>query len=616
MTNYELILTQVIFKEFLQKGIKSVETLFDTHTKSINLKAKAQLKEEEYTKFKENYDLEISENEIINNIKNNIESANIWSKEINFSTAIRSKKLTNIFVDIDLYLNQLNTRFDVEEVITKINSKKLLQNFDKHKIIYGGAGAGKTTLIKKIYIDYISDYQNYDFSFPIVLRFREIDYETHFTNKPFGLFQILINILGIKIKFPKEFIDSFSFEYSILVKNTIISFLNHTNILLILDGFDEIPDSKLKMKIQRDFNDLSLNLKKSKFILTSRNNDFVLKLANTNTYEICPLNDKQIKLLINKWIINKKKSLDLFDKIKASPYYDTTMRPLTLSHLCAIYERKKTIPPKPRYIYDFVLNLLLESWDQQRSILRPSKYAEFYIEKKKEFLAHLSYWFSYHLNKTVFNSDEIRKCYNKIYKSHNLPSSQAKKVVIELENHTGIFVQSGYDSFQFSHKSLQEFLTAKYLSALPKVPDHKILNNMPNETAILVCLSSSPNYFFEIFNKDFEEYSEYFWSVFLNRLIEEKPDFDEKPAVLVFFFNNIWNHRHFIFNDTFIQLFNTTNLKICIKPFLKIYKQNGVFDKYTSYISKDTKIPIDKRNYFPTQLHIQKQLYELIKKYL
>ena len=108
----------------------------------------------------------------------------------------------------------------------------------------------------------------------------------------------MIDLLGIHIKFPVEHLDDFGFEYYNLLKNTVISFFNESKVLLIADGFDEIPDSKLKSRIEKEFQELSLNLVYSKFILTSRSNDFLLQLTNTNTYEICPLNDKQIKSLI------------------------------------------------------------------------------------------------------------------------------------------------------------------------------------------------------------------------------------------------------------------------------------------------------------------------------
>ena len=124
MIDIETIFTQVLFKNLLDKGIKGVGSIFDKQITNINSKAKKKLKKEDFEFFKDNYDLEVSESVVISNIKNNLSSAISWSNEINFSTAISSKELKNIFVDIDLYLSPLKTRFDTEEESDKISSKK------------------------------------------------------------------------------------------------------------------------------------------------------------------------------------------------------------------------------------------------------------------------------------------------------------------------------------------------------------------------------------------------------------------------------------------------------------------------------------------------------------
>lgn len=610
MFDIESILAETITQKVVEKGLSKVNDLINKQMNKISSEVKESLEPKEYNFFKENYNLEISEDLVLSNIKNNLQAADMWADEISFSSAISSKKLQNIFVDIDLYLAPLNTRFDIEEKIETISSKFFLEDFEKNKVIYGGPGAGKTTLVKKIYNDYLGNQSKYNFFFPIVIRFREIDYQRLKKDKPHGFFKILADILGIHIDFPPNYMEKFDLDYNDLLANTIIAFLNDCKVLLILDGFDEIPKKFIKSRIESDLKRLSLSLQESKFILTSRTNDFLLNLTNCETFEICSLDDIQIKLLINKWIVNKTKADDLFEKIKMSPYYDTTMRPLTLSHLCAIYERRKTIPPKPRYIYDFVLHLLLEFWDQQRSIVRASDYADFYIEKKKEFLANLSYWLTAYLGKNVFNSDDIRMCYKKIHKSHNLPASQAKKVVQELENHTGIFVQTGFNSFQFSHKSMQEFLSAKHMSLAQKVPKPSVLINLPNETAILVSLSSFPNYFFELFNKNFKKYHNYFWNTFFDRLIEEKPDFNQDPSVIIFFLNNIWQNENLIFRKYFLLLLENTNLKVGIKSFYKLYNSEGTFTNYSSFLYKDLSKKLAERSYYPARIYIKSELFK------
>jgi predicted NACHT family NTPase len=610
--NYEEVIEKAVIGKLVGKSIDQVSKLFNDFSKEILDKAKKRLKKEEFEKFEKDYDLEVSEKIVLKMIAQNLKSTSIWSSEVDFSAALNSKLLKKVFVDLDLYLSPLKNRFDDQENTKRIKRTQLLNDFTKNKIIYGGAGAGKTTLIKKVCSELLENLDFDKFSCPIVIRFREVDYADRNSGSYFGLYNILTQVLGIRIQFPDNQLDSFEFEYRNLLKQTILTFLEENKILLIADGFDEIPSIELKKQIEKEFHQLAVSLKDARFIVTSRNNDFVLKLPNTNNYEICPLNDNQIKSIIKKWLVNQKKADDLYDKIRNSPYYDTTMRPLTLAHLCAIYERRNTIPPKPRYIYDFVLNLLLEIWDQQRSIVRPSNYADFYIEKKKEFLAHLSFFFSFHLAKNVFTSDQIRLCYNKIYKSHNLPPSQAKKVVTELENHTGLLVQIGYNSYQFSHKSLQEFLTAKHINSMPKIPEFDVISELPNEIAIAACLSSSPNFYFERFIRDFNKYNDHFWNVFLNRLIDESPDFNEDPAVIVFFLIASYDSNNPIFVESFKELLVKTNLDITVKPFLRVYSRGQINDSSVGYSHRNIKIPLKQRNYFPSRLIAEGEMAHLI----
>ncbi len=607
------IIKKEIISKMVEIGIVSINKFLKSTSRKIRSIAKKKLSDKDYEYFAANFDYEIENSFVLRRISHNLKTTSNWSKEIYFNSALTSKKLKKVFVDIDLFLSPLKFRFDEFEKTARINGNLLIKQFEKNKIIYGGAGAGKTTLVKKICSEYLDNPEKHPFTCPLVIRFREIDYTNHNYGEHFSLFSILIENLGIQIKFPLEKISLFYKEYNGLLKQIIVSFLDDCNILLIADGFDEIPNSKLKCRIERDFYELALSLDRARFILTSRNNDFLLKLPNTDDYEICPLNDVQIKKIIRKWLNNKEETEDLYSKIKISPYYDTTMRPLTLSHLCAIYERRKSIPPKPRYIYDFILNLLLEAWDQQRNIIRPSDYAEFYIEKKKEFLAHLSFWFSFHLKKNVFSSEDVRNCYTKIHKAHNLPPSQAKKVVTELESHTGLFVQIGYNSYEFSHKSIQEFLTAKYIYSLPKIPESDILKALPNETAIAVCLSSSPNEYFEIFIKDFKKYDAHFWNTFLSRIIDESPDFNESPSVLVFFLIAINEFPLQPFKSTLKILLDSTNLGISVSSLLKIYKPSQCLQSQIRYTHTSINESLSVRNYFPSVIIIDNEILEILK---
>lgn len=66
-------------------------------------------------------------------------------------------------------------------------------------------------------------------------------------------------------------------------------------------------------------------------------------------------------------------------------------------------------------------------------------------------------------------------------------------VVRELETHTGIFVESALDRYEFSHLSLQEYLCAEYLVGAP--PSSKLgayISHDPGPFAVAVGISTHP----------------------------------------------------------------------------------------------------------------------------
>ena len=128
--------------------------------------------------------------------------------------------------------------------------------------------------------------------------------------------------------------------------------------MLILDGFDEIHPT-YREQLLSEYKILVYNLKKSKVILTSRSGDFPYRIENTTIYEIAPLSVEQIEESAKKWLTSQNYN-DFLLQIKKSPFFDTTMRPLTLRNLCAIYEKYGKIPDKPKTVYKMVVKILLE----------------------------------------------------------------------------------------------------------------------------------------------------------------------------------------------------------------------------------------------------------------
>lgn len=489
--------------------------------------------------------------------KSNIEEAIVfhskqienWSSEIGFKDLENPKSLLKTYINLDLFLTP-RRQIITEGVEKKTKVNTLIKKDNRNLIILGQPGAGKTTSVKHICQTLLHKDNAYpNFNIPIVIRLRELINSNN--REGDTILEKLFEILGLiviiekknkkkngdyetnKIEIRKDSVN----KHKDKILKIVSELLDELGVLLILDGLDEVPE-KIRNQILTDIRQLSISLTKSRFILTSRLGEFHYSIENASEYELCPLNDKQIEQFTRKWIRNNSDDKEFISQLNESPFKDTAMRPLTLAHLLAIYEREKQIPDKPKTVYRKIINLLLDEWDLQRSIKRKSSYGNFEVDRKLEFLAHMSYYLTLTYNKTIFTKNEFEIAYKEICENFNLPKYESKKVANELETHNGLFMQTGYESYEFAHKSMQEYLTADHLVKLPYIPVDRQMLTIPNEIALCIAISSNPTTYFVtlVFHilKTFDIPLD-FIKIFFDRILVEKVDFNQHPMLALSF---------------------------------------------------------------------------------
>lgn len=461
-----------------------------------------------------------------NALQEHIAEIQKWSKVLKFSDLHGIKTVAQVYVELDTYLMPLNTQASELE---KEHLKPLLEaikDSPSHCAILGTAGAGKTTSLQKICADgFASGKLFLNNNFPILIKLRTLTNDSEHS----PLITEMCRILALQAEFIGD--ESAKLEESFLEdikKRVLTRYIDELNVAILLDGFDELPSEALKASVVKDIDYLIIHLKTSKILITSRSSDFRYKLAELPKYEIAPLKREQITIFAERWIQSKDKAADFLTKVFSSPFADTAIRPLTVAHLCAIYERIQDIPEKPKSVYRRVVQLLLEDWDSQRQIKRPSAYANFDNDRKFEVLTHLAYYLTAELHQLRFSHESLKKAYVDIHRDHGLPESQGIQIVGELESHSGLILESGHGHFEFAHKSIQEYLAADYIVRLPLlslIEDKAEL--LSNELAIATSLSSRPAAFLvELFLKvvNLERQSTEWLATYLARLAQEKPD--------------------------------------------------------------------------------------------
>lgn len=482
-----------------------------------------------------NLKLETDKQDIEKALNNHLRIVKNWSEEITFKDLKASKRISDIFIPLDLYVYPRRIKFEIEEEIKKIPLLDVIGVEKNHLAILGQPGAGKTTSMKYICQSIFFDENFYKskFNYPLLIKLREFNQPLKSKDNTGIIIEYLFNVLGLKIKNTKD--ENISAEQlNRAKKNLVYEILEKSKVILIIDGFDELSFKSHKEIVKNEIGEMANYLEESKIILTSRSADYDYSSENISIYEICPLVESQIQDFSVKWL-GIHEAPKFLDAVKKSPYNDTSIRPLTIAHLCAIYERIGKIPDKPKTVYKKIINLLLEEWDEQRGIKRTSKYAMFEVDRKFEFLSNLAFNLSIKNSKAVFSRSDLQSIYKTIYIDFDLDSSDSTEVIQDIESHTGLFVQAGYDFYEFAHKSIQEFLTADYIVKLPNIPSqNKIIEKLPNELAIAITISSNPSeYFIQIVKNILLPMrdSHIFIQKFINRLILEKPDFYRNSKV-------------------------------------------------------------------------------------
>lgn len=517
-----------------------------------------------------------------------------WSEEISFKDLLKPKSTSDIFVPLDIYLLPRRQRFSRHEEIASAPLSSVLEGESvAHLVILGQPGAGKTTAIKHLCQQVMSESTICpNQSFPLLIRLRDLNNASTLSGDLEDLVTERIqSILNIPLSFPPELESKDSIATrKLVIERAVVTVLEKLQPLVLLDGLDEVSHKLRRDSIIAGLRRLAMQLESARMILTARTGEFTYHIEKMTAYEIAPLSKNQIKQFATGWL-GTADAATFLAQIERSPFADTAIKPLTLAHLCAIFERVRRIPEKPKSVYKKIVSLLLEDWDQQRSVQRVSAYSDFEVDRKADFLSDLAHSLTVSRRTSAFSAEDLMECYREIHENYGLRLSEAQAVVNELETHTGLIVQTGTELFEFSHKSLQEYLTAVFIVGLPAIPTNMIeLQVMPNELAIATALSSRPSgYFYNLVIRHFSriKLSFQFVRTFINRLLIERPDFemsDEVGLAILCLYSQYL--RASIEEKSQLQLFISDplssefeHLNVLIKERIEIGDLMGVYEK-------------------------------------
>jgi hypothetical protein len=350
-------------------------------------------------------------------------------------------------------ISKLTEDPDFLEKIPRSNGLELVKNKTyKRLFILGKPGAGKTTFLKYIALQAA---QGKIDKLPIFVSLKEwadsgLDLQP-FLNQQF---------VACGIPHNWQFIDAI---------------LKRGEMIVLFDGLDEVQESGgIREKINQQLKQFSGMYSNSPCLISCRNaaNDYIF--ADFTYTEIADFTDAQIKAYAEKWFSGEKtakrdKFFTAFAQKEHKGLRELARTPLLLSLLCLAFDETMAFPPRRLELYEEAVDALLKKWDTSRAIQRDVIYKGLSLGRKRQLLATIA---ALNFDKGDYFIAQKSLEQQLVQFLQKLPEFkeqeiEGERVLKSIEAQHGLLIERAKFIYSFSHLTIQEFFTAKYIAENP-----------------------------------------------------------------------------------------------------------------------------------------------------
>lgn len=374
-----------------------------------------------------------------------------------------------------------------DEEVTKIDALpvSLIENYKKI-LITDTAGMGKSTILKRMFIDLIDRGLNI-VGFPIYIELNKLNKEN-----------TILNVI-------REGLSSLSKQFD---NDLLLKFVQTGGFIFFLDGYDEISISD-KSEVTNDIqNFISKAGTNNYFILTSRPEDRLSSFGDFQSFTIQPLTKEESFELLEKYDISDKKELSnkLINLLKSGQYSsldEYLENPLLVSLLFTAYDYKRSIPFEKHRFYAEVFEAYFEKHDNTKPMKTRDKRSGLNYDGFDRVLRRIGFICLVRIG-VRFNRDTIIKAIiNAREYCENLKFSESD-FLVDLQTTVPLFYHDG-NEYRWVHKSLLEYFAARYIALDAKEKQNEILSKIYESKQIRRYLNMLDLYYdidFSGFNKN------------------------------------------------------------------------------------------------------------------
>jgi len=366
---------------------------------------------------------------------------------------------SNTFLFREQKVDFLKTYFPVKVsfglLITDFNNLEIIFDTYKAITIVGGAGSGKTSLLRHIFLQTLLHPIS---KIPVLIELRNFnDYEGNFYN------------------YVKEKIISIGLKGS---DDVLRKALINGDFLILLDGFDEINSSKKQLIVQQieAFID---TYHSNNTVITTRPGSGIENLARFSDFNICPLSKQEVIKFVRFIVADQERMKRILQVIKDprnDQFSEYLSNPLLLSMFILAFESHPEIPGSRSAFYKNVFDTLYSKHDgYTKSSFSRQKVTKLTREQFEAVLNVFSY-LTFIKGKFEF-TEELLCQYLVKAKKHLDYSFELEDIIYDLRTSISILVKDGF-IYSFPHRSMQEYFAADFISKLPSTRKEKFYKSL------------------------------------------------------------------------------------------------------------------------------------------
>ena len=337
--------------------------------------------------------------------------------------------LYDFYVPMGVKCNKIN--------IKTANLKGIL-NVNKCSIIAGTGGAGKSILLKHLFLDCLKLRDNV----PIFIELRDLNSEEK------SLYDLL--------KFTTE---NFGLDVNV---NHFNLCLDKGHFILFLDGLDEVNKPK-KDELLREINEFTIKYPKINIILSTRPDIKLTELDVFSTFNTIPLTLEKSVELVDKLPADEDLKIKFIKDLKAGlfeKHKSFLSNPLLLSIMMLTYGYSADIPNKSSVFYTQAFDALFQRHDSFKGAYKRKRETNLDIQEFSKVFSTFCI-LTYEDRFFKFSKVEVIDYLEKAKKITSIDFN-TEEYLTDLLQSVSLLIEDGL-SIYFTHRSFQEFFAAKFI---------------------------------------------------------------------------------------------------------------------------------------------------------